>query len=162
MSIRRSRALPGLRELMNKATHEQNVLANGPNYQSYSGPGAEDDLGIGVQQRGAEARQQHIQDERERNPYGTMISGYGTIGPLPDRRWEGFFQALDEKGVSKLRGGPSAPGSNQITGQSLQPSYTGLGSRSTAGDYGTVLRRNMQLAQEALRRAVPGPFDTGR
>src|SRR5215510_9323082 len=68
---------------------------------------ADDPLGLDLQARGmANARAQ-----------------MSPIGPLPDPRWAGFFQALEDAGVDKLVGGPSAPGSNQIRGESVQPNY---------------------------------------
>lgn len=55
-----------------------------------------DPLGIGVQSRASDARWRNI------------LTGQGpTQGPLPDSKWEGFFQALQEHGVNRLVGGPS-------------------------------------------------------
>src|SRR5262245_17131316 len=62
-----------------------------------------DPLGIDLQTRGLENAWRQRQQ-------------FGPIGPLPDPRWAGFFQALEDAGVDELVGGPSAPGSNQLTG----------------------------------------------
>lgn len=40
-------------------------------------------------------------------------------GPLPDPRWDAYFQAVNEAGAGKpvnFTGGPSPEGSNQLTG----------------------------------------------
>lgn len=53
---------------------------------------ADDPLGIAVQGRAQQARQaQHLQDW-----------GHPTFGPLPDPKWDGFFQAMGEQGVTGL------------------------------------------------------------
>lgn len=51
---------------------------------------ADDPLGIAVQGRAQQARQaQHLKDW-----------GHPTFGPLPDPKWDGFFQAMGEQGVT--------------------------------------------------------------
>lgn len=53
---------------------------------------ADDPLGIAVQGRAQAARQkQHLDDW-----------GHPTFGPLPDPKWDGFFQAMGEQGVTGL------------------------------------------------------------
>lgn len=42
---------------------------------------------------------------------------------LTDPSWRRFFDILKSKGVGKLTGGPSAPGSTQLRGLSVQPDY---------------------------------------
>lgn len=75
-----------------------------------------DPLGIGLQQRGMEHAQAYRQAEFRKDP--KTLSG-----PLPNPMWEGLFQALGEQGVDRIRGGPSAAGSNQLRGESVQPNY---------------------------------------
>jgi len=129
--------------------------------QFSTGPGADpenDPLGIALQGRGMAHRAAYDQAEFQRNPYAKS-------GPLPSPMWEGFHQALSERGVDRLVGGRSPVGSRQLTGESLQPNYMTTGStfmgrptgaRATAGDYQTVLSRDMELARERLQQAMPG------
>lgn len=74
------------------------------------GQGADDPLGIGIQQRGLAARKA-TQDARLQNWY----SGRRPIGAPPpitnvlaDPKWAGLFQALAEQGVTKARTGAAA------------------------------------------------------
>lgn len=54
---------------------------------------AEDPLGIAVQGRAQAARQsRHLNEDW----------GHPTFGPLPDPKWDGFFQAMKEQGVTGL------------------------------------------------------------
>jgi hypothetical protein len=155
------------RSMMRNATGQQNEDINGRWANQITGPGAdpvEDPLGINLQARGMAHRAAYDQAEWERNPYAKS-------GPLPNPMWEGFHQALQERGVDRLVGGASPAGSHQLTGQNVQPNYfsTGatftnprtqvtrpIGARSTAGDYETVLRRQMELARQGLQQAMPG------
>jgi hypothetical protein len=89
---------------------------------------ADDPLGLDVQARGMAAAREHM----------------SPIGPLPDPRWAGFFQALADADVTKLVAGPSAPGSTQLRGQSLQPRFVSGG---TAGDALASLARSMPYWQ---------------
>ena len=96
----------------------EDAVAGHRNYAA-EGPGADpsrDPLGVGLQQRGMEHAKEYRQQEFRKDP--RTLSG-----PLPSPMWEGLFQAMKEKGVSKIQGGPSAPGSNQVRGQSVQPDY---------------------------------------
>src|SRR5262245_66626675 len=86
-----------------------------------------DPLGIDLQTRGLENAWRQRQQ-------------FGPIGPQPDPRWAGFFQALEDAGVDKLVAGPSAPGSTQLRGQSVQPRFLG---RGTAGDALAGVERSM-------------------
>ncbi len=64
-----------------------------------------DPLGLGVKGRARE------------NRLKLSLQGLQAIGgPLPDPNWEGFLQSLEENNVDQLQGGPSARGSNQLTG----------------------------------------------
>lgn len=89
----------------------------GPGARNPFGPGADseqDPLGIGIKSRA----RQHV--------FQGLMGGYSGAGNLPDWGWEGFKQAMAERGVDRVAGGPSAEGSNQIRGQSVQPDYVGL------------------------------------
>ena len=68
-----------------------------------------DPLGIGLRSRAADY-------QRQLNP-----TGLGELGPLRDPMWEGLFQALQEAGVSGVKGGASPEGSNQLRGVPTQP-----------------------------------------
>lgn len=88
-----------------------------------SGPGveADDPLGLGLQQRGMESWHE---DQATRDP--NFLSG-----PLPDPKWEGYLQALHERGVDRLTGGNAAPvgtqpASSQLVGVPLSPSLIAL------------------------------------
>lgn len=58
----------------------------------------------------------------------TVAHPTDAIGPLPDPRWEGYFQALDDAGVQGIQGAPSTYNqslppemqSNQLTGAPMQ------------------------------------------
>jgi len=75
------------------------------------------------------------------NAWRNRLATGSPIGPLPDPRWAGFFQALEDQGVNRLVGGPSAPGSNQIRGESVQPNYLSGG---TAGEALADVARSME------------------
>ena len=69
-----------------------------------------DPLGLSSMARGRQRRMD----------YAMQHPGYN-FGPLPDPQWEGYFDRLNQAGVSGLRGGESPEGSNQIRGTSSQP-----------------------------------------
>jgi hypothetical protein len=75
---------------------------------------ASDPLGIALQQRGMDS----YWADRAEHPNTPMS------GPLPDPKWQGFFQAIKEAASGrqvKFAGGPSPVGSNQFRGASVQP-----------------------------------------
>lgn len=84
---------------------------------------SDDPLGVGLKQRAREHR-----GAMEALVRGTpdYLSRPRNLS-LPNTQWDAWFQALQERGVDKLQGGPSAPGSEQIRGFSAQPSYVGVG-----------------------------------
>lgn len=108
----------------------QNRYGQGPQL----GPGLspDDPLGVALQGR---AREERINAQ--------MAGQTPMFGPLPNPQWEGYFQALQERGVNKLRGGPSAPGSNQVTGLSSQPNYFSAGNQALDGLRQTHNRRKL-------------------
>src|SRR5437867_4283381 len=113
--------LPGVIEGLKKArgmqaAAGQTAMANrgamSGDYGGYEqgGPGADpvnDPTGRGLVQRGMESFNRGQQAQREM----TGFSG----GVAPDPSIEGFLQAMHERGIRKLAGGPSAAGSSQIT-----------------------------------------------
>src|SRR5882672_6996835 len=101
----------------------------------------DDPLGLAVQGRARDA------------DIAARLHGQVPIGgPLPDLRWQGFFQALDDAGVSRLVGGPSAPGSNQIRGQSVMPRSSG-----TAGDALERVAASMPFDDDAAPELPAAP-----
>ncbi len=84
-----------------------------------------DPLGLGVKSRGMQTRLA-----------AAMLEHAGPGNNLPMREWEGFKQALAERGVDRLAGGPSAEGSNQIRGTSVQPNYVGFNASRRLRDMG--------------------------
>ena len=138
-------ALQGLQ----KVIAQQNATAQSGNYGGYEGrgPGAQNDLGIGVKQRAAEHR---AADERA-HPADLTSPGLNGINVLPDPNWDGFFQALRERGVTGVRGGPSPKGSNQLRGTSVQPDFF------TGGD--TFMGRPTAPTDISIaRETAEGPF----
>lgn len=65
----------------------------------------EDPLGVGVMQR---ARQNRMAYDMA-NPQGSTL--------LVDPQWDAFRQALQERGVTKIAGGASPAGSDQLRGE---------------------------------------------
>lgn len=69
--------------------------------------------------------------QKDYGPGGTAIDqAVHMTGPLPDPQWQAFFQALKNRGVSKItpaaagyQGTPSQIPSNQIAGTSSQPDF---------------------------------------
>jgi hypothetical protein len=90
-----------------------------------------DPLGIEAQTRGVATQlgDRQAMVDRSYTDADPLLAMSAATGPLPDPRWAGFFQSLADAGVTKLRGGPSAPGSTQLTGQDIMPP-----DRGTAGD----------------------------
>lgn len=66
-------------------------MAYQPNYQGYGNVQGADPLGNAVQGRGMQRRFEFAQEHP-----GT------SFGPLPDPKWEGLFQAMQEQGVDKV------------------------------------------------------------
>jgi len=77
----------------------------------------DDPTGAGLKIRAAGHRRNFQDQEAERykvlqqafpgiGMYGPMRSSLGKMssGPLPDPAWEGLFQAMSERGVSKVKG----------------------------------------------------------
>lgn len=73
----------------------------------------------------AQAQQTNLvsQQQQMARDYGSdgstpdvLAQGVHAQGPLHDPNWDAFFQALNNSGASKLKGGPSPAGSVQITG----------------------------------------------
>ena len=102
-----------------------------------------DPLGVALQGRAMQHRAQYVQQEQQKDPYRNP-------GPLVSPAWEGFQQALAERGVDRIAGGPSAPGSNQLRGQSVQP-----GQRSLT-TYGNAAGQTQESAQKAARNYAAG------
>ena len=84
----------------------------------------DDPLGLGLQRRGLEHKAAYEASEREKDPFHLS-------GPLASPQWEGYQEALGERGIAGLGGvkgvGPSQKGSTQLTGQSVQPDYLTTG-----------------------------------
>jgi hypothetical protein len=85
-----------------------------------------DPLGIGVITRGLQnywtGRQNQLHTD---NTTGDVMgSSIHAQGPLPDPGWQGFYQSLQDQGVSGMRAGSSAKGSNQLRGFSSTPEAT--------------------------------------
>lgn len=77
------------------------------------------------------------------------------MGPLPDRSWEGWYQALQDAspdGTIHLGGGRSPAGSSQLTGRGQQPPG------SIANDPNSSFNTNPTFGQSALRglQSYPG------
>ena len=136
---------------------------------------ATDPLGIGVQSRGMDSRFQYNIDH----------PGSSLFGPLPDPRWEGFFQALKEAGVENLVGPEDKPGeSHQLRGtptsfgaggEEYGPRYTRYGNigHGIAGDPTSTFNTNptfpqapqpqtyrptLQQAQQAAQQQIRNPY----
>lgn len=108
-----------------------------------------DPSGISLQRQGLDTFLAFKDAERRQDygPGGSAIDqAVHMTGPLPDPKWQAFFQALQNQGVSKItqpRGAVVAttPGSHQLTGASAQPDlFTGgdtfMGRTTTPYDYG--------------------------
>lgn len=116
----------------------------------------DDSLGIALQQRAAASRQQqHL----------TTDWNHPTFGPLPDPKWDGLFQAMDEQHVDKVAGGPSPSGSNAFRGQPMQmggafPTATGQRSGPMMG-YGAPDNRDDLTASVDAGRKKLNPAMNG-
>lgn len=86
------------------------MALNTPNFYHpmFGGQYGDDPLGIALQDRAMQQRQAQHLDEMEGDINHRMIGG-----PLPDPRWEGLFQAMNERGIRRasLGGGTAALGS---------------------------------------------------
>jgi hypothetical protein len=111
-----------------------------------------DPSGIDLQRRGMDTYLANKEAQRsiDYGPAGNAIDqAVHMTGPLPDPKWQAFFQALADQGVKKVVGGPSPDGSNQVRGIPTQPDYF------TSGD--TFMGRPTQSAQILKSRARPMP-----
>jgi hypothetical protein len=110
-----------------------------------------DPSGIDLQRQGMDTflANQDAQRRTDYGPGGSAIDqAVHMTGPLPDPKWQAFFQALQNQGVSKITSGPrgyqgtpSPQPSNQITGTSAQPDFftggdTFMGRTTAPFDYG--------------------------
>jgi hypothetical protein len=108
--------------------------------------------------RQAQASYYANKDAQRTADYGaggnTIDQAVHMTGPLPDPQWQAFFQALKNNNVSDVTGGPSAPGSKQLRGESVQPDYL------SGGDtYAGQLTPTGALKRRAMLDALAGEQD---
>lgn len=82
-----------------------------------------DPLGIGASYRGSRYKQDFEDEGRENAREQGQLVGFGNLGPLPDPMWTGLFQALDEAGVGRARGGGMLPESNVGYQPTFNPAF---------------------------------------
>jgi hypothetical protein len=92
------------------------MALNTPNFYHpmFGGKYGDDPLGIALQDRAAQARQQQHMDEMEGDINHRMIGG-----PLPSAAWDGLLQAMAERGVRRV----GASSGTAALGPTYDPGY---------------------------------------
>lgn len=123
-----------------------------------------DPSGIGLQRQGMDTYLA-FKDAQRQQDYGgggnVIDQAVHMTGPLPDPKWQAFFQALQNQGVSKItpnahgyQGTPSPQPSNQLQGTSAQPDFF------TGGD--TFRGRSVVASPDYVDRGGLAPDALGR
>lgn len=114
----------------------------------YGSQAQDDSLGIALKDR---ARQRRV---GQRN-----IQPASPFGPLPDPRWDAYFQALDEAGVDRVTDDTAAPRQYQGSRDPFDAAHTNMQRFSDQAAIDSLLRENpsdTRLEQLRSRSSLRG------
>lgn len=117
----------------------------------------DDALGNGLMSRAAAYKNDwNLQAKENARQHGQLVS-FGQIGPMGDPRWDAFFQAMDEAGVSKAGDNSMGVKQGMFGGAAPLPStFDPTFQRSAVVDSGRSRQINAQQppALQGLTRAT--------